>query len=166
MPAQKPPQLTAEDARAWFEERLPAAWFSDVQALVDRDEILIIGTLPDADGDADDAAEAIDSFRDDTRDDRIAIAREAEATFDRKVSWGASFAGVRMIFTHLGVPVMTRLRLTERSTLDTLVGAGVARSRSDALGWCVRLVADHEREWLDELTSAIEEVERIRERRS
>ena len=35
---------------------------------------------------------------------------------------------------------MTRLRMPERRVLDTLVDAGVARSRSHALAWCVRLV--------------------------
>ena len=40
-------------------------------------------------------------------------------------------------------PVMTRLRQPERLVLDTLVDAGVARSRSDALAWAVRLVGEH-----------------------
>ena len=31
---------------------------------------------------------------------------------------------------------MTRLRQSERLVLDTLVDAGVARSRSEALAWC------------------------------
>ena len=39
--------------------------------------------------------------------------------------------------------------------LDTLVDAGVARSRSHALAWCVRLVGDHEGEWIDQLREAI-----------
>ena len=43
---------------------------------------------------------------------------------------------------------MTRLRQPQRLVLDTLVDAGVARSRSDALAWCVRLVGQHEEDWL------------------
>ena len=46
---------------------------------------------------------------------------------------------------------MTRLRQPERRVLDTLVEGGVARSRSDALAWCVRLVGQHEDSWLAEL---------------
>jgi hypothetical protein len=58
---------------------------------------------------------------------------------------------------------MTRLRQPERSVLDTLVDAGVARSRSDALAWCVRMVRDHTEDWLAELRDALREVERLRE---
>ena len=39
--------------------------------------------------------------------------------------------------------------------LDTLVAAGVARSRADALAWCVRLVSQHTDEWLSELEEAL-----------
>ena len=52
------------------------------------------------------------------------------------------------MFTQVAVPVMTRLRQKDRLVLDTLVAAGVARSRSDALAWCVRLVGQHESDWL------------------
>jgi hypothetical protein len=47
--------------------------------------------------------------------------------------------------------------------LDTLVDAGVARSRSHALAWCVRLVGQHTDEWLTSLRTAMEEVQRVRE---
>jgi hypothetical protein len=57
---------------------------------------------------------------------------------------------------------MTRLRLPERSVLDTLVASGVARSRSDALAWCVRLVAANEDEWLRDLRRALTAVESLR----
>ena len=46
--------------------------------------------------------------------------------------------------------------------LDTLVEAGVARSRSEALAWCVRLVGKHAEEWLTELRSAMEQVDKVR----
>ena len=59
------------------------------------------------------------------------------------------------MFTRLTVPVMTRLQQPQRQVLDTLVEAGVARSRSDALAWCVRLVAQHEADWLAELNEAM-----------
>jgi hypothetical protein len=65
-------------------------------------------------------------------------------------------------FTTAAVPVMTRLRMRERAVLDTLVDAGVARSRSEALAWCVRLVGDNEREWIDSLRGALGAVKEAR----
>ena len=136
----------------------------------------MVGALPpaveDGDEDGDDGEqdlaeqERIGEFRERTRDERIAIAARAEAVYGRKVSWAAECGRTRITFTHLTVPVMTRLRIGERRLLDTLVAAGVARSRSDALAWCVRLVAEHEGEWLAELRDALEAVERVKARRS
>ena len=101
-------------------------------------------------------------FREETRDARIEIAREAEHTFGRKVSWGVVCENRKVMFTTLSVPVMTRLRQSERRVLDTLVDAGVARSRSDALAWCVRLVGEHEDSWLSGLREALRRVEQVR----
>jgi hypothetical protein len=58
--------------------------------------------------------------------------------------------------------VMTRLRLRERAVLDTLIEGGVARSRSEALAWCVKLVGRHESEWLADLREALSGVEHVR----
>jgi hypothetical protein len=82
--------------------------------------------------------------------------------FGRKVSWGVLCEGRKVMFTTLSVPVMTRLRQAERRVLDTLVDAGVARSRSDALAWCVRLVGQHEDAWLADLREALRRVEHVR----
>ena len=101
-------------------------------------------------------------FREDTRDARVDIAREAEHRFGRKVSWGVACGDETAMFTTLSVPVMTRLRQPERRVLDTLVDAGVARSRSDALAWCVRLVGKNADEWLGELRDALQHVQRAR----
>ena len=101
-------------------------------------------------------------FREETRDARIEIAREAEHSFGRKVSWGVVCDNYKVMFTTLSSPVMTRLRQSERRVLDTLVDAGVARSRSDALAWCVRLVGEHEDSWLSELREALRHVEQVR----
>jgi hypothetical protein len=101
-------------------------------------------------------------FREETREARMAIAREAERLFGRKVSWGVVSEGRKVMFTTLSVPVMTRLRQGERRVLDTLVEAGVARSRSDALAWCVRLVGEHEDSWLTALRDALRQVEQVR----
>ena len=126
------------------------------------------GADPDAAGERSeaeaDAAAAGRSrrFREETRDARIEIAREAEHTFGRKVSWGVICDNRKVMFTTLSVPVMTRLRQSERRVLDTLVDAGVARSRSDALAWCVRLVGEHEDSWLCDLREALRHVEQVR----
>ena len=167
--------MTSENAtetvRGWFTGRLPQDWFTGpVDVLVDREEITVVGTLPppEVGADASDAerAAAADgrarSFRESTREQRMAIAREAEHRFDRKVAWGVEVDGRRALFTHLAVPVMTRLRQDERQVLDTLVDAGVARSRSDALAWCVRLVGEHTDDWLSGLREAMQKVDELR----
>ncbi|MGI8947703.1 MAG: hypothetical protein ACR2FV_06990 [Ornithinimicrobium sp.] len=94
----------------------------------------------------------------------MTIAREAERRFGRKISWGVVLGEHRALFTHLAAPVMTRLRRPQRRVLDTLIESGVARSRSEALAWCVRLVEQHEDEWLSELREAMAHVAGVRER--
>ena len=155
---------SADDADKWFAGRLPDAWFDAVDVTVDREEITVIGTLSgvDAGTDAAEAEGRISRFRAETREQRIAIAQEAQARYQRTVSWGARVGETTALFTHLAVPVMTRLRQPERAVLDTLVDAGVARSRSDALAWSVRLVAEHADTWLAELREAMSEVDKLR----
>ena len=157
------------DLEGWLAGRLPDEWFTEPpEVIVDRDEITIIGRLavPDA---ADDenraAAEAgrINRFREETRRARMRIADEAEERYGRKVAWGAVAGETRQLFTHIAVPAMTRLRQPERQVLDTLVDAGVARSRAEALAWCVRLVGQHQKDWIAELRDALGAVERARE---
>ncbi len=175
---------------AWFAGRLPDEWFTEpAEVIVDREEITVIGTLPppaaatdsgesgtaetqaeqQAEKQAEQHAETqaaaegrAKRFREQTREHRIEIAREAEHRFRRKVSWGVRCAGHDEMFTTLSVPVMTRLRQSERRVLDTLVDAGVARSRSDALAWCVRLTGEHADAWLAELREALRRVEEVR----
>ena len=164
---------TPTEISAWFQTRLPDAWATvdAPRVVVDREEITVVITLDDPSAAGDDPAvraQAIDSrvagFREDTRDQRVVIAREAEHRFERKVAWAVQIGDTTHRFTHLAVPVMTRLRQPERLVLDTLVAANVARSRSDALAWCVRLVGQHADEWLNDLRSALEDVERLRAR--
>lgn len=154
----------------WFAGRLPTDWFVGTpEVSFDRDEILVVGTLAEPELPADDAetraaalGARIDGFREDTRAKRMQIADEAERRFGRKVSWGASCGGERHLFTTLSIPAMTRLRMPERKVLDTLVDAGVARSRSHALAWCVRLVAERQEDWLKDLRDALEQVNAVR----
>jgi hypothetical protein len=166
--------MTTDDSAisSWFLGRLPDAWTTTAPAniTVDRDEITIVLTIPAPELPADapdaDRAEAVDGritgFREDTREQRMAIAREAEHRFDRKVAWGVSVGDRTALFTHLAAPVMTRLRQPERLVLDTLVAANVARSRADALAWCVRLVGRNTDAWLTELREAMQTVDRLR----
>jgi len=164
----------SETVTSWLSGRLPDEWFEGApEVSVDRDEILVVGRLTVPAGD--DAQEAsrdhaqaaergrISRFREDTREQRMRIAREAEHHFGRKVAWGAACGETRVTFTSLSVPVMTRLRQPERVVLDTLVEAGVARSRSDALAWCVRLVGEHTGDWLTALRDALQSVQQVRD---
>lgn len=145
----------------WFRGRCPDEWFTEApEVTVDREEVVVVGRVeaPEAGAELGRAKR----FREDTRDRRVRIAEEAEACFGRTVSWGVRVGDERFLFTHLAVPVMTRLRQNERVVLDTLIDAGVARSRSDALAWCVRLVEKHEGEWIGQLRDAMVHVEEVR----
>ena len=161
-----------EHLLAWFTGRLPDDWFAgSPEVTADRDEIIVVGTLPEPELAADATSEAraealvarIQGFREDTRRHRMRIAAEAERRFRRKVAWGAVCGDQRHLFTTLSVPAMTRLRMPERRVLDTLVDAGVARSRSHALAWCVRLVAERQEDWLADLREALTHVEAVRD---
>ncbi|MFW0792535.1 hypothetical protein AAFP30_01860 [Gordonia sp. CPCC 205515] len=156
----------------WLTGRLPDDLFIETpEVRVDREEITVIGTIesPELAAGDDDAARRqaeegrISRFRESTRDRRIEVAREAEHRFDRKVAWGVRCGDSSAMFTHLAVPVMTRLRQPQRQVLDTLVAAGVARSRADALSWCVKLVGQHTDSWLAELRDAMSRVDEIRD---
>jgi hypothetical protein len=164
-----------ERVRGWFAGRIPSQWqVTTVDVTVDREEIVVVLHLPDVELAADvgevERKEArigrARAFREDTRAARVDVAREAEHRYQRKVSWGVVVGdgeeAHRELFTHIAAPVMTRLRQPERLVLDTLVDAGVARSRADALAWCVRLVGRHESEWLTELRTAMDTVADVR----
>lgn len=186
-----PKTWTEDEVGAWFAARIPAGWFASAPSVrIDRDEILVIGVLsapdstgsgatgPDSTGPDSTAGRAdqadldtghtvactthITGFRETTREDRMAIADEAEVLWDRKVSWGVECDGHHLLFTTQSVPVMTRLRMDERAVVDTLIAAGVARSRSEALAWCVRLVGEHQGDWIGQLRDAMAAVDRVR----
>jgi len=161
-----------EELQGWFAGRIPADWFAGApEVRADRDEILVVGTLAEpelpADATPETRASALASrvagHREDTRAKRMQIADEAQQRFGRRVSWGAQAGDQRHLFTTVSVPAMTRLRLSERQVLDTLVDAGVARSRSHALAWCVRLVAERQDDWLKDLREALTHVEAVRD---
>lgn len=151
----------------WFAGRLPAEW-QPADVTVDREEITVVLTIADVETEGSDAAVAearagrASAFREDTREQRMEIAQEAQHRFERKVSWGLAIGERRELWTHVSAPVMTRLRQPQRVVLDTLVDAGVAKSRSEALAWCVRLVGQHEDDWLTELREAMSGVADVR----
>jgi hypothetical protein len=164
-----------ERVAGWFAGRLPVEWqTAPADITIDREEITVRLTIPDVEL-GDDATDVTRSearagrakaFREETRGQRMEIAREAEHRYDAKVSWGLNVGQGddqhSELWTHVAAPVMTRLRQPQRLVLDTLVDAGVARSRADALAWCVRLVGQHEDDWLTELRDAMTAVADVR----
>jgi hypothetical protein len=164
-----PPPVDRAEVAGWFAGRLPDGWFTGpAEITLDRDEITVVGTLPEPEAGEGDAAAAragrVARFREETREQRMAIADAAQERYGRSVAWGAACGDEREVFTNASVPVMTRLRQPERLVLDTLVDAGVARSRSEALVWAVRLVGRHAEDWLAELRQAMASVEEVRGR--
>ena len=160
-----------QEVRGWITGRVPQDWFTDlVEVAVDREEITVIGRIAEpelAPGATETEREAacegrVTEFRERTRTARVEVAREANLRFRRQVSWGVECGGKRTLFTHVSAPVMTRLRQPERLVLDTLIAGGVARSRSEALAWCVRLVEHNAEGWLADLRASLAQVERVR----
>jgi hypothetical protein len=160
-----------DELQGWFAGRLPDGWFQGpAEVTVDGDEIVVVGTLDEPEvptGTEEGGREAarvarIKRFREETREARMAIADETEHRYGRKVSWGAAVGDTRRLFTNVAMPVMTRLRMPERQVLDTLIEGGVARSRSEALAWCVRLVGQHQADWIADLRDALTHVQKVR----
>jgi hypothetical protein len=164
--------MSMDELRGWFAGRVPDDWFTGaLDVTADREEILVVGELAEvqaAKGTSETETEAanesrVDGFREDTRETRMHIAEEAQQRFRRHVSWGVKIGGETRTFTTAAIPVMTRLRMRERGVLDTLVDAGVARSRSEALAWCVKLVGDNEGEWIEKLRGTLGAVREARD---
>src|SRR3954467_18620 len=163
------PPIERAEVAGWFAGRLPDGWFTGpVELIIDRDEITVVGTLSEPEAGEGDPAAAragrIARFREETRQERMAIADAAQERYGRSVAWGAVCGETREVFTNLSTPVMTRLRQAERLILDTLVDSGVARSRSEGLAWAVRLVGQHAEEWLAELRGAVSSGGEVRAR--
>src|SRR6201998_1414209 len=167
---QQAQQPDASGAAEWFAGRLPETWFDgDPTVVVAREEITVIGKLADPDSNEESEARVegrVSRFREETRSERMNIADEAQDRYGRKVSWGVEVGSKtgteRILFTHIAVPVMTRLKQPERQGLVHLWSAGVARSRADALAWSVKLVGEHTEEWLTKLRSAMSAVDDVR----
>jgi hypothetical protein len=148
----------------WVSGTLPPDLYTQVPTIeVDQDEILVVGDIgspevPDGlDAEGTTAAEQarIHRFREATRDQRIGVARQAEARYGRPISWGATSGATTKRFTTVHARVGTRLDLEHRRVLDDLVAAGIARHRGEALAWCVDLVKQNEQQWLTRLQEAL-----------
>jgi hypothetical protein len=163
--------MTDEEIAGWFAARQPDGWFTGPPEIeVDEEEAWVVGALDEPEIPEDAGPEAIAAaraahaqrFREQTREQRMQLAQEAQRRFGKVIAWGVTVGGDRHMFTRRSIPVMTRLHLPERAVLDTLVEAGVARSRSEALAWCVRLVGKHQADWIRELREALSGVEHLR----
>lgn len=97
-------QKEFDTIKGWFAGRLPDGWFSGVEITLEDDQIVVLGSLPDLNIGASPeekegaAAGRIARFREDTRGERIGIAREAEERFHKYVTWGAKLGGVTKRF--------------------------------------------------------------------
>src|SRR5829696_8531287 len=97
---QQAQQPDASDAADWFAGRLPDNWFAgDPTVVVDREEITVIGRLPEQEGSESPESEAraagrVSRFREETRSERMRIADEAEDRYGRKVAWGVEIGAV------------------------------------------------------------------------
>ena len=138
----------------WFDAHVDDEWGSEgIEIRADDYEILAVVSvstaeeeLPDDDADKEIAIKRITRrFRSGIRQSRLSVAEEAQELFERKVSWGIQAGEDTYLFTHVTAPAMTRLRIAERRVLDTLVNAGVANSRGEALSWCVSFVSKNEK---------------------
>jgi len=145
----------SDEIQAFVQAKVPEGWFiGPPRVEADEEEILVLGVLR--------PEQAVDGFRESSRETRMSVAREVESRFGRPVSWGVERDGATTLFTTQASPVMTRLRLRERAVLTTLIDAGIARSRSEALAWCVKLVERHQADWLAELREALAGIEQVR----
>jgi hypothetical protein len=160
---------STSEITGWVSGALPPHLYRAVPTIdVDGDEILVVGDVGapevpeglDAPGTAAAEGARISRFREETRDQRIAVARQAEARYGRPISWGASSGATSERFTTVRAPVATRLGLEHRKVLDRLVAAGVARHRGEALAWCVDLVQQNEEAWLTRLQDALDTLQR------
>jgi hypothetical protein len=171
--AKSAPRRSPKDLQSvgeWFDAQIPGWFVGPVAVAADRDELVVTGNLAIPEGlgalipyqRAAVLIAHIDAFRERTRTERMQLAASAQIQLQRQVSWTVQCGEVEKPFTNLSTPIMTRLRFEERQVLDSLVDASIARSRSEALAWCVRLVGQHEDDWLTELRDALVKVEQVR----
>src|SRR5690348_10175230 len=99
------PSVDRAEVAGWFAGRLPDDWFTGAPEItVDRDEIVVVGPLAEPEAGEGDAAAAragrISRFREQTREQRMAIADAAQERYGRSVAWGAAIGDAREVFTN------------------------------------------------------------------
>ena len=155
---------SASEITGWVSGALPPDLYRAAPSIdLDRDEILVVGDVGapevpeglDAEGVGAAEEARIARFREETREQRIAVAQQAERRYGRPISWGATSGSTTRRFTTVHARVGTRLGLEHRHLLDTLVRSGIAENRGHALAWCVDLVRQNEEEWLTRLQDAV-----------
>ena len=164
-PAGRIAAASTNEITGWVSGALPPDLYQGPPSIdVDVDEILVVGDVGapevpeglDAQGTTAAEQARIARFREETRDRRIAVARQAEARYGRPISWGATAGATTERFTSVHARIATRLGLDHRKVLDRLVAAGIAKSRGQALAWCVDLVQKNEEAWLTRLKEALD----------
>ena len=150
---------------------LPATVLAESPEIIeDDDELLIVlnlgtaGVTGEADARKQSEQEQIDRRRDETKSTRIRIGNRLGRATGKAVSWGMKVGDTRQLFTDNTSPVMTRLSRPERQVLDTLIAAGVANTRSAALGYIVRVFGEEHQDWLNEVQNAMSHVASLRDK--
>ena len=133
------------EVRGWFAGRLPQDWtLQSPQVTVDREEITVLVTLaaPETGPDAGEveresaAAGRAKAWREQTREERMRLADEAEHRFARKLAWGVVIETRRELFTHLAVaevPALKQAGIVDKGMIPkvdsavTAVRAGVEK---------------------------------------
>ncbi|GAB4210644.1 MAG: hypothetical protein OHK0022_44070 [Roseiflexaceae bacterium] len=164
--------MNTQELQRWLEERLPEELRAAPPEITLYDDELVVvlsgaGVVPAAlpEDERRTAEERrIGELREESRPLRMRLARDLQAATGRPVAWGMRVGTSEELFTSRTVPVMTRLGRAERELLDTLVAAGVAETRSAALGYVVRAFAAEHGEWLAEMRAAITQMHAVRAR--
>lgn len=150
--------------QTWLQSRLPPEVLAAPPELSFYEDELVIVLCAAASAGAPAEHELIDRLRKQTRPLRVRLAREIQAATGLPVAWGLRVGATEELFTSRSAPVMTRLGRAERELLDTLVAAGVAETRSAALGYVVRAFAREHADWLAEMRTALDQVRLVRAR--
>lgn len=164
--------MDTQELQGWLEARLPEELRAappeirlyDDEMVVLLTSAALVSAGPSAEERRTAEERRIDELREETRPLRIRLARDLQAAAGRPVAWGLRIGATEVLFTSRTVPVMTRLGRAERELLDTLVAAGVAETRSAALGYVVRAFAAEHSEWLADMRAAIAQMHSVRGR--
>ncbi len=164
--------MNTQELQGWLEARLPDGLrAAPPEITLYEDELVVVlagravapAELPQEERRAAEERR-IAELREETRPLRMRLARDLQAALGRPVAWGLRVGATEELFTSRTAPVMTRLGRAERELLDTLVAAGVAETRSAALGYVVRAFAAEHGEWLAEMRAAIAQMHAVRAR--